>query len=296
MKKYTFLITLLLLIITLNVSVYAIDSDLKTDRAVLDENLASQLINQLGKSDSDIIKNKELYSANAKNVDVENKPIIKVYNSIYWEVSDQSINNIILRADLAVAIDYIVLGNEDVRLTKLKIDDDVTMGISNIDADCNFIEDIKSMSINTDILGDRCRIKNIVCFDAFSSYDGASVYVITDKGIFIKYYSDPLSEGMWFSEDEYSRYAIAYHKYLTSPENNYNENGEPLYGKSDSFLSYIENHYDKSVNMIENEQKTLKSSKESILIDEFILWFIPFFMITSFGIVFIVIKKNIKKH
>ena len=103
-----------------------------------------------------------------------------------------------------------------------------------------FVNDICNMSVDTEILGEQCEISNIYCFNGVSSHKGVAVHFVTDKGVFVKYYENYQTEGVWFSGEDYREYAEGYYNYSISPENNYSENGG-LVGGTETFLSYIKN-------------------------------------------------------
>ena len=78
--------------------------------------------------------------------------------------------------------------------------------------------------------GESCKIENIYCFDSTTSIFGASVYIKTDKGVFVKYYEYAHSQGVVFTETEFRKAAAEYYAFISSYENNYDENGEGLGG------------------------------------------------------------------
>ena len=65
------------------------------------------------------------------------------------------------------------------------------------------------------ILGNECEILQIVTFDGYTSHQGTLTYVETDKGMFVKYYPDQVSEGSWFTEEDFRKYAKAYYEYIS---------------------------------------------------------------------------------
>lgn len=238
MKKYLFVIILLFLGVLLNVTVYATEVTPSTN-VVLDEELALVFKNQMSESDQAVLANSEL------DIEIENKPIIKIYNGIFWELSDATLDKILKQADQANSIDYIIFDEEPIRLRKTQTENEVFVDTSSASAELNFITDIQTMQANTEILGTQCSVINVYCFDMFSSHMGASIYFITTEGTFVKHYQDQFSDGVWFTEQEYGDYAIGYYNYISAPENNYDENGSPL-GGTTSFLSYIDNYHNKA--------------------------------------------------
>ena len=96
--------------------------------------------------------------------------------------------------------------------------------------DTTYAKDIANLSVQTEILGKQCKISQIVGFDEGHSHKGTAIYVVTDQGIFVRYYPDYISEGVWLTEQDYQTYAKAFYEYTTSYEYNYNENGEALNG------------------------------------------------------------------
>lgn len=92
------------------------------------------------------------------------------------------------------------------------------------------------------ILDNIVKVNNIFCFDSLNSHTGAAVYLITDNGVFVKYYEQSTSEAVCYSEEDFRLFMSEYYHFLTSCEHNYNENGEPLGGETPSLTAYLREH------------------------------------------------------
>lgn len=273
MKKSLLVVIILIGCLLLNSPIYATEVKPSASK-VFDEELELVLRNQMCDSDQILLEDSEF------GAEINNKPIIKIYNEIYWELSNESLDTILERADLAKTIDYLVFDEELIRLRKIQDGNEPIIGKNPRGSELNFIKDIQGMSTSVDILGTSCKVLNIYCFDMFTSHMGSSIYFVTDKGTFVKYYADQMSEGVWFTEQEYRNYASEYYDYLISPENNYNEKGEPVGGGLVPFLSYIDNYHNKT-------SDGLESSVIGYIIIIFVLT-----AIVIFGIIWFVIAKK----
>ena len=109
-----------------------------------------------------------------------------------------------------------------------------------------------------------CTLQEIVCFDGNASKKGAYVYYVTDIGTYIKYYEhEKDQQPVTLSEEEFKKYGVEYYEYSISYENNYSEDGSPLYGGVTTFKSYIKNRGDYIKNS--NSGKWLQNTDEYIV-------------------------------
>ena len=242
MKKFLiFIFSLIILIAIFTVSSYA--SEQKQVQA-LDEELASTLKSQISSDDYALLGNRELYDDSLSSFNLSDQPIIKIYRTyIYWELCDLELNDIIEYAEAHSHTEYVVFGEQDIRIGVFEKDNNITLYKSSENAgSVNYVADIKKAKSNMSILGKDLKVNNIYCFDAFSSHSGALVYYHTDKGVFAKYYEDQLSQGKWFTEEDFIKYGKSYYEYITSYEYNHNEKGE-LLGGGISFLSFVNDVY-----------------------------------------------------
>lgn len=256
MKKMLTLIITLYLLCMFVISIYAGELNQQSNLTI-DQNISNVLINQLSSNDLIDLKNSELYETDYVLISIDNEPIIKIYNEIYWDRSNASLNEVLLYAEQATAFDYVAL-NQNIRLRKIISNEVVSIGYSSEKSSINYIDDIKEITSDFEIHGKRCQILNIYCFDGFSSHQGASIYFITKQGIYIKYYENKYSNGIWLKEEEYKKYSDEYYHYLISKENNFNENGEAINGGNLSFIDFLTDHTDWS-SQLDNDE----SNKEN---------------------------------
>lgn len=77
------------------------------------------------------------------------------------------------------------------------------------------------------MFGKQCFLYEIVCFDGQVAYMATVNYLITDQGVFVKYYSSPTTEPLVFTEDDYQFLVDAYKQFLADPEMN-SDPGNPF--------------------------------------------------------------------
>ena len=297
MKKATTLIILLALLFSLNIPINAEES--KTS-CIKDTQLREKLTNSISKEELDILGNKDIWfdlDNLDEDIDITNKPILKVFKENIWWVAhlplDEITNIFSEKAKTQMkTVDYVVFDEKPMRFSvgdNIKTDDtdDYVVTPSYELPGAPFISDVMNLSCTTEILNISCEIENLIVFDSFSSHLGAMLYASTNKGIFVKYYADQASEGAWFAEEDFQKYAKAYYEYTTSYEYNYNEKGEPLAIGSTSLLDFIETKYE-GENIVSNDGKNFSY-----------LWIaIPVGVVGLLSIVAVVIfrKKRLNKN
>lgn len=281
MKKVSFFIIMVAICI-LSITINA--KDVAQSNASANESISNILKNQLSTDDLNDLKNDDLYGLAKNPISIDNEPIIKIYNVVYWEFSNMNLDEILLIAEQAKTFDYVAL-NQDVRLRKIISTDNISIGISSEQSSLNYVDDIRKITSDFEILNKQCKILNIYCFDGFTSLQGASVYFVTDQGIYIRYYENKHSEGVWFEEKQYKKYASDYYEYISSPENNYNEFGEPINGGNMSFVSYINSLSDSVKN---TESVDVKDDTNEL----FIILLIIIVLILVFVIICLYLKRK----
>lgn len=196
-----------------------------------------------------VINDKTLYKSDdpviVNDLALDNDRVITIYNGYFFSLADQPLDSIIAEANKLKTVYYALLSEDkdDILLKKTIINEKLSMSSSTLDGSKKYIQDIENMKKTENILGKERNILSVHCFDGSSSHKGISVYVNTDSGLFVRYYDTKSSDGIWFSEKDYAEYAIAYYEYITSYENNYDENGNPLYGQK-SFLTFVNENKD----------------------------------------------------
>ena len=206
-----------------------------------EEKLTSLMPQWLTEEERELLYNKELYKS---KVDIENKAIIKVYNTLTpLSKCTLSLDEIIAWAESIDTITYVVLNENN---DKLRIcNDENGIRIVVIETSykgATFAEDLKSLGRTVEIFDEAHSVEAVHCFDDLSSHGGFYAYYVTDGGIFVRYYENAFAEGTWFTESDFAKYGTAYYKHITSYEYNHNENGELLSG-STSLLEYINEIY-----------------------------------------------------
>ncbi|MBE6661531.1 MAG: hypothetical protein E7605_09050 [Ruminococcaceae bacterium] len=239
MRRGILLFLLVVIVLLFPINVYA--SNYEEEWGFKDENIVTVLNSQMDTKEYAKINDKSSYNDSLNNFSLNDRPAIKIYNELYWEYAGSSITDIVSHAELVSHIfDYEVFDDENIRLRSFERNGNVSIGISSVPPSLNYVNDIKETYSTPKILNQRCTINQIFCFDGFTSHMGAAVYYCTDRGIYVKYYADEYTPGVWFSEQDYQKYAVDYYNYLISPENNYDENGNALGGGQMPFLTYID--------------------------------------------------------
>ena len=217
----------------------------------IDSELGEILVNAFDNSEREALQDKNIYHETVSDLVITNQPIVKIYDEIYWNKSHLPIEELLTYASKNENSDYVIFDKSPMRIRKAftgGIYNCVLLTMSREPDNVNFIKDIQNMEATTEILEQSCKISNIVAFDGYTSFSGAALYVISDKGVFVKYYKDQNDEGSWFEEDDYRNWAKEYNEYLTSDEVNIGKNGEPVGGGTKSFLDIAKAHNEQPEN------------------------------------------------
>ena len=240
--KYKIFVLLLSVLICFT-SIVCSAQELSAKAPDIDEEWHVFLKAQITDDELAILNDASLYDASMKNVSIGDEPILKVYTNVYWHLAHLSVNEIIPEASKDNFTDYVILGEENTRLCIWNNNGKTSVGLSNPSAFPSFVNDIRKMTVNMSILGNDCTVTGIHCFNGFSSYSGSLVYLVTSKGVFVKYYEYENSEGsVWYTEDQFKKYASAYYGYISSYEHNYTADGQGLCN-STSFKTYVSEIY-----------------------------------------------------
>ena len=233
------LITAVFIIATIPLAVFADDT-----RHDMDEEIADIIDSRLTEAERVLLSDGSKYSDSLKDVTLDGLPILKVYQ-LHWEYSDKPLDELVAAVDKSdgklKASFYVVFDEDPYKICVLKKDDgSVLIGKTGALSDTTptFFTDIKNLSGEMVFEGESCKIENIYCFDSTTSFFGASVYIKTDKGVFVKYYEYEQSQGVVFTETEFRKAAAEYSAFISSYEYNYDENGEGLNGTL-SFAEFL---------------------------------------------------------
>ena len=208
------------------------------------------------------LNNAELYNGTMEGIVIGDKPIVKVYNNVPWETAHLPLADIVQNTYEQAehrngVFDYFILSDEIVRV-QIYQNDGAVIVCRSPRRPTAYATDISNMSTDMEISGIQCRINDIYCFDGFSSMAGALVYLVTDKGVYVRYYESSASEGsIWYTEEEFRKYAEAYYEYISSYEHNYDEDGNALNGVITHFSTYVTDIYGK----VEGNHPPLQTSR-----------------------------------
>ena len=260
MRKIITLSILFLLLSFLPISIFAESSN---TTCIKDEKIAELLTSSISEEELEILSDKSIYDVRVQDVDITDKPILKVFNEHIMSIAhlplDDIINTVSEKAEKErISIDYVVFGEEPVRLrradrTSTEDPDDYVILLSSSLQETPYITDIINMNSETKILNVSCKVESITVFDKLFFHKGALLYAQTNKGIFVKYYADRVSEGIWFAEEDFQKYSKAYIEHLIATA--YDEEGNPLNGTSISLLDFIETKYDGEAAVSNNDKK-----------------------------------------
>lgn len=222
------------------------DTETKSKEFIMDTNIISIINSQLTDAELSELKASGIPELAADEQFRFKSPVLKIFNELFTPKVGEPLEMRLAEAEAinskASYTNYVILNATPYMLRRMNNDTDQNVFI---DKECyasaipTYISDIMALSKNFFVEKD-CMLEGIYCFDADTSHQGIAVYLKTDKGVYVKYYENSTSKAILFTEDEFRFKAGVYYNYLTSYENNYNENGEALGDGSISFLSFIQ--------------------------------------------------------
>ena len=232
-------------IMILIVAAFSFGAFAETISIGMDEDIIGIISSQLTEQELSILTDESNYHPSFAGASLNGIPILRVHNYLYWEYSDKPLDELLAEAkryeDSIRKYFYVVFDEEPYEVYVQNKDGAISIWKAALWPDNvrTFFTDIADLSSETVIDGKSCKILNIYCFDSTNSMGGATVYLRTDKGVFVKYYEDERSEGVLFTEAEFRKAAAEYYAYITSYEYNYDENGEGRSGTKISLIEFI---------------------------------------------------------
>lgn len=201
---------------------------------------------QLSSEQLSLLKNSDLYDDSMSGITVEDQPIVIIYNEMFWNRAEQSLEVMVKElTEKSILPDYVLLNETSTRIQTLqKSDGQMTIRVRETyaqDTLPTYLQDlISSNGTSCKILGENRTIANVICFDGSSSHQGIAVYYVTDSNdTYVRYYESRTDEAVEFSLADFQKHGVAYNEYITSDEYNYTKDGEPLYGGTVSFVEFI---------------------------------------------------------
>jgi len=231
MKKYILTVLLTVLVMfAFSTSVYATEVNVENNEK-MDSSIAKIIDFQLSREEKEMLKGVE---------ELNDEPVLKIYESTYWELAGETSREMIAGAE-----EYSTTKNfgtyyafSNVPYIILTFNDKVT--IKNFNEIPQYVKDISTMSSQVTINGENLDVRGIYCFDGDTSHSGIIVCILTEGESLVKYYENSHSKALLFSETEFREYASDYYAYISSYEYNHNEYGEFVGGVTVSFKEFIE--------------------------------------------------------
>ncbi|MBO5042558.1 MAG: hypothetical protein J6D87_06290 [Clostridia bacterium] len=128
----------------------------------------------------------------------------------------------VLTGNIQAGLRYIILGDLEEEAIQVLVDEDGVANIRhyNYAVGDSFFADFKLINSSLEMFGKQCFLYEIVCFDGQVAHMATVNYLVTDQGVFVKYYSSPTTEPLVFTEDDYQFLAAAYEKFIDDPTMN----------------------------------------------------------------------------
>lgn len=251
MKKIISIMSFTIVIVFLSIiTVSAEEQPLKNTS--IDPELGEILANAFDSKEREELQNNESYHDNAQELEISDQPILKVYNYPVWRYNYLPFDQLVDLADSMIksgevnGCHYVIFDKDPVMIAYSHMGGIYEKSAKTIWIHTppffpnNFIKDIQNMKATTEILGQTCKISNMVVFDGDNTDTGGDILCIdTDKGVFIKYYRDDIVEGTWFKEDDFRTLLKAWIEKESWIKSGY------TYGSEASLSTFIENYADR---------------------------------------------------
>ena len=256
MRKFVCILLIVIIAMLPMFSISATEED--SNETSIDSELGEILVKAFDSKEREALQNKESYLDDVKHLEILDQPIVKVYSFPSKLVPsgflpfEQLISTCdeMIKNDEVNGCGYIVFDDEPIEIYHryvggiynrdvIQLTRPIALYMPSQDLVYNYVSDIQEMKANVEILEEHCKISNIVVFNGYNNFDGALIYADTDKGIFVKHYSDPTDEGIWFREDDFLTLVKAYadQKDWTKPDY--------THGDSSELSAFIESYADR---------------------------------------------------
>ena len=239
-KIVLFLAVFMIIIIGSFVTLHA-----SSDNDLLNPDVVKIFDNQLSQEEREILTDTNNYENSVADKETLVKStFLKIHPGPCWDLADYSFDtfmqNVRTYEQKLSFSDYLAFGNELTRICVITHEEKTSIGKRpDQDGLPVYYQDMINLSDNISIQDHSYTVKGIFCIDGVSSYAGFTTYYLTSGGIYVKYYADDKSQGAIYPYDDFVNFSIEYNKYLTSWENNYNEDGEPVGGDPLPFAEFV---------------------------------------------------------
>ncbi len=196
-------------------------AEVQTEAATSAEEEVYQPYVQMTPEQLNVLYQEELYAPNMEGIVLKDRPLIKTFVRVLWWIFDGSIQEHLQKLENISDVHYVTM--DDV-MQEVYVDQSGKVTFrKTYDASTLFLQDFKAVNTTIELLDQPCYVYEVICVDTTQDNDGFINYIITDKGIYIKYYPliyplQPLPEVMTFSEADFMMYLNAYRAYLSGPE------------------------------------------------------------------------------
>ena len=227
----------------------------------------TEVINKKRPSANSEIFNNELYQGSMKEENLTDKTLVKLYYVPVWDFAGYEPADIEAKfKELGGMTSYIVLDDEPyIALIEKSKDGKVTIDKKEYSKSKTYVDDILTSAVfNTSIATNNTGFTDVICFDFDDGIMGTVVYYINGDDTVVMCYNDHYSEGVAYTLTDFQKYGTAYHNYISSYEYNYDENGNPLYGQSLSFNTYVADVYNPSHDVSIDEQSEAVPEEASV--------------------------------
>ena len=214
MRKFVCILLIVIIAMLPMFSISATEED--SNEISIDPELGRILVDAFDTKEREELQNPNIYHDNAQNLEISDQPILKIYNYPFWQYNYLPFNQLVDLADSMIqsgeinGCSYVIFDKDPIRIAYSHMagiyeKNEKTLWINTPSIfPNNFIKDVQGMKATTEILGQSCKISNMVVFDGDNTSTGGNIlYVDTDKGVFIKYYRDDIVDGIWFKESDF---------------------------------------------------------------------------------------------
>lgn len=175
------------------------------------------------------------------NVEMEDQPMLLVYNMDLMGYVDRSYEQIVSHAQSKAYAEVHILRAKPIVLVEYQNKTKLGVNTNWYPKTPTFVKDVIYGSSVQTFFGESCTIENVICFTFRTTRQETTAVYETDKGRFVLYYEDNDASAVVFRWEQFVEYAKGYYEYVTAYENNYEiGTGAPLSGEPARFLQYCE--------------------------------------------------------
>ncbi len=181
-----------------------------------------QALSEVSFQEKEMLFDTQRYSDNMEDLVLNDKKIVKLYSLNNFGSEYQSLDARLEQCEDKRDFHYLAIGEDAYKVSLLE--NGTVYFQRKYDGAKSFWNEFDMVNTDVVIFDTTCHVNEVICFD--DMYDGTVNYIITDQGIYVKYYlGGLLDEGRLFTDTDFQLYHTAYTIYVDETREDRYETG-----------------------------------------------------------------------